>query len=52
MLDFTQLPTLDALIRKQRELAADLKILDGVITRLRIERAREANLREPRNVAA
>jgi hypothetical protein len=52
MLDFTKPLTLEALIAKQRELAADLQILDGVIARLRGERARAARFSERRAIAA
>ena len=52
MLDFTKPLTLEALIAKQRELAADLQILEGVITRLRGERARNTGFSERRKVAA
>jgi hypothetical protein len=43
MLEFTRPTDIEALIEKQRELAADLQILRGVIKRLRVERARNAS---------
>jgi hypothetical protein len=52
MLNFIKPIDLDALIEKQRELVADLQILESVITRLRVERARNASFSERRKGAA
>jgi hypothetical protein len=42
MIDYAGLADLDVLVEKRRELAMDLQVLEGVIARLRMERARKA----------